>query len=134
MSLSPTFCSKILLSEVSLAGILITILSFVEGEGLICGKFQYLIFSLCLALKPRMLMTLDENLELKQIQVMVGQAIDTVGMTGNPKTISGFQVNTTPLLFSEEEKCELNGDDFISASSILEDIVLVKENPKASNR
>ena len=67
-------------------------------------------------------------LEIKQIQVMVGQAVDTTGVPGNPKTISGFQVNSTPLLVGEGERCVLNGDDFISHSSILEDIIIVEEN------
>lgn len=130
VSLNPQFCNKILLSENALSGLLITLLSMTEGEGLIYGKYQYLLFSICLAMKPRMLMTLDSSLEIKPINVIIGQPIDVIGLGENHKGISGYQVNTTPLLFSADEKCEMNSEDFQSATTVLEDIVLIEEKVK----
>lgn len=130
LTLSPITSDRNILNENAISGLLITLLSMIEGEGLMCGKYQYLIYSLCLAIRPKMLMTLDKNLELKPVQVMVGQAIDTTGVTGNPKTISGFQVNNTPLLVNYGERCVLNGNDYKSYSNILEDIIIIEENEK----
>ena len=42
---------------------------------------------------PRMLMTLDENLKPLPVSVRVGQAVDTIGQAGRPKTITGNQRN-----------------------------------------
>jgi len=43
-------------------------------------------------MKPRMLLTLDEEGALLPAQVRVGQAVDVVAQAGRPKTITGFQV------------------------------------------
>ena len=46
---------------------------------------------------PRMLVTVDEDMQPVPISVRVGQAVDTVGQAGKPKTITGFQTHTTPV-------------------------------------
>jgi 26S proteasome regulatory subunit N1 len=38
---------------------------------------------------PRFLMTFDENLKPLPVSVRVGQAVDTIGQAGKPKTITG---------------------------------------------
>ena len=130
LSLNPIHSNGLLLSNTALAGMMITLLSFTEGEGLIGGKYQYLLYSICLAIKPRMVMSLDSNLEIKPITLAVGQAVDTIGMHGNPRTISGFQVNKTPLLINAGERCEMNDDDFLAETNILEDVIIVKDKPE----
>ena len=62
-------------------------------------------------MKPKMLMTVDEELNPSEISVRVGQAVDTVGQAGKPKTITGFQTHTTPVLISYGERAELTSDD-----------------------
>jgi 26S proteasome regulatory subunit N1 len=42
--------------------------------------------------------------------VRVGQAVDTVGAAGKPKTITGFQTHTTPVLLAAGERAELSTD------------------------
>ncbi len=56
---------------------------------------------------PRCLVTLDEDLKPLQVQVRVGKAVDTVGQAGKPKTITGFQTHTTPVLLGHGERAEL---------------------------
>ena len=56
----------------------------------LCGKYHYFLYYLVLSMYPRMLVTLNEKLENVGVQVKVGQAVDTVGAAGKPKTISGF--------------------------------------------
>ncbi len=104
LTLNPIHSHNLLVSNVGLAGILITILSFTENA-LILGKYQYLLYSVCLSINPRMVMVVDENLEPKNnIQLMVGTAVDTVGQSGNPRTITGFQVHNSPVLIAIGER------------------------------
>ena len=54
-----------------------------------------------------MLMTFDEELNPLTVSVRVGQAVDVVGQAGRPKTITGFQTHTTPVLLTHGERAEL---------------------------
>ena len=62
----------------------------------------------------------------------VGQAVDTVGQAGAPKTITGFQTHTTPVLLNHNERAELVTDEYLPMSTILEGIVILKKNPHAT--
>ena len=53
---------------------------------------------------PRFLFTVDVNLNLLPVCVRVGQAVETVGQAGNPKTITGFQTHTTPVLLGVDDR------------------------------
>lgn len=81
------------------------------------------------AMNPRMLVTVDENLEWKPTTVRVGQRVDTTGAPGKPKSITGFQTHQTPVLLSSKERAELGTEESLACSSVLEGIVVVKENP-----
>jgi 26S proteasome regulatory subunit N1 len=59
---------------------------------------------------------------------MVGQAVDTVGQSGNPRTITGFQVHKAPVLLGQNERCELSSDEYIPYTDVLEHIVIVRPN------
>jgi len=127
LTLNPIYSHNFLVSNVGLAGILITLLSFTENT-LILGRYQYLLYSLCLSINPRMVMIVDENLEPRNdIQVMVGAAVDIVGQSGNPRTITGFQVHNSPVLLAISERCELNNEDYESATDVLENIVIIRK-------
>ena len=128
ITLDPVYSHKLLLNSIGMAGILITLFAFTETEGLMCGKHQFLIFSLSLGMKPKLVMTVDEKLKPKDVQLMIGQAVDIVGQTGNPRTISGFQTHTSPAVINTGERCELsNREDYISYSDVYEGIVIVKD-------
>jgi len=75
---------------VSLAGLLTVLYSCTDMKTFLVGKYHYFLYYLVLSIYPRMLITLNENLEPVQTQVRVGQAVDTVGQAGRPKTITGF--------------------------------------------
>jgi 26S proteasome regulatory subunit N1 len=57
--------------------------------------------------QPRMLLTVDEDLKPLSVPVRVGQAVDVVGQAGKPKTITGFQTHSTPVLLASGERAEL---------------------------
>ena len=49
-----------------------------DMKATIAGKHHYLLYALAVAMKPRMLMTLDEEGKLLPTPVRVGQAVDVV--------------------------------------------------------
>ena len=61
MTINPVYSNNFLVNNVGLAGLLIAIMSFTEVESLITGRHQYLIYSLCLAMTPRMVMLVRNN-------------------------------------------------------------------------
>ena len=96
-------------------------------NGLLVGKFTHLLYLMVPALKPRMFMAVDEDLKPVPVSCRVGQAIDTAGQVGNPKTISGFQTHTTPVLLSAGDKAEVATETHEGLSPFLEGVVIVKE-------
>lgn len=113
-----------------------------------------------LFMQPRMLMTVDENLKPISVPVRVGQAVDVVGQAGRPKTITGFQTHSTPVLLAAGDRAELATEKYkfdnpkssalysvkitlgfinmileilcryIPLSPVLEGFVILKENPE----
>ena len=134
ISLDPIYSHKLLINNIGIAGLLITLFSFTETEGLLCGKHQFLLYSLALGMRPKLVMTVDENLKPKSVQLMIGQAVDIVGQTGNPRTISGFQTHTSPAVINSGERCEINEEEYMSYSDVFEDIVIVKEKDRKQKK
>ncbi len=48
---------------------------------------------------------------------------------GRPKTITGFQTHTTPVLLSVGDRAELATNKYLPLSSVLEGVVILRENP-----
>jgi len=135
ISLDPIYSHKLLINNRALAGILITLFSFTETENLICGKHQFLLYSLALAMKPKLVITVDKNLKpVDDVQLMVGQAVDIVGQTGNPRTISGFQIHNSPAVINTGERCEINGEDIKTYSDVLEGVIIIEDNRKREEK
>lgn len=61
------------------------------------------------------------------VSVRVGQSVDVVGKAGNPKSIVGGHVQTTPVLLCMGEKAELVSDQYEPLSSVLEGFVILRE-------
>lgn len=132
ITLSPFYNDRMLMSPTAVGGLLTVLLACTDLKNLILSKAHYLLFSLCTAMFPRMLMTFDEELKPLAVPVRVGQAVDVVGQAGKPKTITGFQTHTTPVLLGHLDRAELATDDYIPATSVLEGFVILKPNPQAS--
>ncbi|XP_020612588.1 26S proteasome non-ATPase regulatory subunit 2-like [Orbicella faveolata] len=96
----------------------------------ILGKSHYVLFNLVSAMQPRMLVTFDTDLRPLPVSVRVGQAVDVVGQAGKPKTITGFQTHTTPVLLAYGERAELATEEYISLAPIMEGFVILKKNPE----
>ncbi|XP_028200403.1 26S proteasome non-ATPase regulatory subunit 2 homolog A-like [Glycine soja] len=98
-------------------------------KAIMLGKYHYVLYFLILAMQPRMLWIVDENIKPLSLCVCVGQAVNVVGQAGHPKTITGFQTHYTPVLLSAGDKAKLATEKYLPLSPILEGFVNLKENP-----
>ncbi|MCL7037279.1 hypothetical protein MKW94_003220 [Papaver nudicaule] len=129
LTLAPHHSERFLSSPTALAGLIVLLHTCLDMKSLILGKYHYVLYFLALAMKPRMLMTVDENQKPLSVPVRVGQAVDVVGQAGRPKTITGFQTHSTPVLLAAGDRAELATDKYIPLSPILEGFVVLRENP-----
>ncbi|XP_042511059.1 26S proteasome non-ATPase regulatory subunit 2 homolog A-like [Macadamia integrifolia] len=129
LTLAPFHSERFLLSPTALAGLLILLHACLDMKSIILGKYHYVLYFLVLAMKPRMLMTVDENLKPVSVPVWVGQAVDVVGQAGQPKTITGFQTHSTPVLLAAGDRAKLATKKYVPLSPILEGFVILRENP-----
>lgn len=103
-------------------------ISFLDVTNLIIGKSHYLLYHLVSAIQPRMLVTFNEDLKPLPVPVRVGQAVDVVGQAGKPKTITGFQTHTTPVLLAHGERAELGTNEYTPLTPIMEGFVILRKN------
>ncbi|XP_069693503.1 26S proteasome non-ATPase regulatory subunit 2 [Periplaneta americana] len=129
LTLCPYHSDRQLLSPVALAGLLATLVGFLDVKNIILGRSHYLLFTLAAAMQPRMLVTFDEELNPLAVPVRVGLAVDVVGQAGKPKTITGFQTHTTPVLLAFGERAELAAEEYVPLTPIMEGFVILRKNP-----
>ena len=127
LSISPYHTDRQILSRVSAAGLLAVLVAMIDAKQFITSKSHYLLYFLVTAMHPRFLVTLDEDLKPVTVNVRVGQAVDVVGQAGRPKTITGWQTQSTPVLLAHGERAELEDDEYISLSSTLEGLVILRK-------
>lgn len=64
LSISPLRYGSKILDRAALAGLLVVLVAFLDCQNLILAKSHYLMYCLALAMEPRWLVTLDENLQV----------------------------------------------------------------------
>ena len=129
INLQPLHSDKALQSNVGLSGILVLLLTCTNLEKLFFGRLHTMLYYLVLAMYPRMMFALDEELKPIQVDIRVGQAVDTVGMPGQPRTITGFQTHKSPVLLTYGERAELGTEEYIPVTPIIENFVILRKNP-----
>ncbi|EFR00326.1 26S proteasome regulatory subunit rpn-1 [Nannizzia gypsea CBS 118893] len=129
MSVNPFHTDRQVLSRVAAAGLLTVLVAMIDAKDFILADSHYLLYYLVTAMNPRFLVTLDEDLKPLTVNVRVGQAVDVVGQAGRPKTITGWQTQSTPVLLSYGERAELEDEEYICLSSTLEGLVILRKNP-----
>ncbi|KAJ4414483.1 proteasome regulatory particle base subunit [Neurospora sp. IMI 360204] len=129
LTVSPFHTDRQVLSNVAAAGLLAVLVAMIDAKQFITSNSHYLLYWIVTAMHPRMLVTLDEDLKPLTVNVRVGQAVDVVGQAGRPKTITGWQTQSTPVLLGYGERAELEDDQYISLSSTLEGLVILRKNP-----
>ncbi|KAJ4368073.1 proteasome regulatory particle base subunit [Neocucurbitaria cava] len=130
LSLNPFHTDRQVLSRVASAGLLTVLVSLIDAKSFIVGDSHYLLYFMATAMSPRFLITLDEELKPLTVNVRVGQAVDIVGQAGRPKTITGWQTQSTPVLLAHGERAELEDEKYISLTNVLEGVVILKKNPE----
>jgi 26S proteasome regulatory subunit N1 len=144
LSLSPFHSDRLLLQTPGLAAILVvlhlaldlthTLLDSNSSSSQVGGQPQWL-FVLAAAMSPRYLHTVTSTsssseelqLETQSVSVRVGLAVETVGQAGRPKTITGFQTHTTPVLLGAKDRAELASRDFRAVTGTVEGVVIVEK-------
>ena len=129
MTINPFHADRTLMSGPALAGILVLLHSCLDLKNTLLDKSHYLLYYLTCAMNPRMLITVNEDIEWRPVTVRVGQAVETVGQAGKPKRITGFQTHTTPVLLGATDRAELGTEEVLSVCDVLEGVVIVKDNP-----
>ncbi|CAG9828269.1 unnamed protein product [Diabrotica balteata] len=130
LTLSPFHSDRQLMSPVAVAGLMATLIGFLDVKNIILGKSHYLLYTLAAAMQPRMLVTFDDELNPLPVPVRVGLAVDVVGQAGKPKTITGFQTHTTPVLLAYGERAELATEEYVALTPIMEGFVILRKNPE----
>lgn len=127
MSINPFHTDRQVLSRVAAAGLLTVLVAMIDAKQFILAESHYLLYFIVTAMHPRFLVTLDEDLKPLQVNVRVGQAVDVVGQAGRPKTITGWQTQSTPVLLAYGERAELEDEEYISLASNLEGLVILRK-------
>lgn len=128
LSISPFHSDRSVLSRVAAAGLLTVAISLIENpKAFILGDNHYLLYYLVTAMHPRFLITLDEELKPLSVNVRVGQAVDVVGQAGRPKTITGWQTQSTPVLLGYGERAELEDEEWICLANVMEGICILRK-------
>lgn len=128
LTVNPFNTDRQILSRVSLASLLTVSVALLDPKSFILSSSHTLLYYLTNAIRPRMLITLDENLQPIKVNVRIGQAVDVVGQAGRPKTITGWVTHSTPVLLSYGERAELEDDEYKSLTHSLEGIVILRKN------
>jgi 26S proteasome regulatory subunit N1 len=129
LSLNPFNTDRQILSNVSAAGILAVLVAMLDAKQFITSTSHHLLYFFVTAMHPRFLVTLDEDLNPIKVNVRVGQAVDVVGQAGRPKTITGWQTQSTPVVLKHGERAELEDEQYKSLSSTMEGLVILRKNP-----
>jgi 26S proteasome regulatory subunit N1 len=129
MTLNPYFSDNMLCNGPALGGMLVLLHSCLDLKSTLLDKSHFLLYYVTCAMNPRMLITVNDDMTWRPVTARVGLAVETVGMAGKPKKITGFQTHTTPVLLGAKERAELGTEEVLSVSSVLEGIVIVKDNP-----
>ncbi|SCU88043.1 LADA_0E07822g1_1 [Lachancea dasiensis] len=115
------------LNKVTLASLLTVLVGLVTPSFML--DHHYLFYYLNSGVRPKYILTLNEEGEPIKVNVRVGQAVDTVGQAGKPKTITGWITHSTPVLLGHGERAELETNEYINYASRLEGVVILKKNP-----
>lgn len=131
VSMNPYYANGFLMNKTAMGGLLTLLFCCLDMKSTVLdSKNHYLLYFLALASRPRMLFTVDEKMEFKSTSVRVGQAVDTVGQAGRPKSITGFQTHFTPVLLAAGERAEMATEEYLTNAASLEGVAVIEKNPE----
>lgn len=128
VSISPLHSDRSCLHRTSLASLTAFCTQALFTKDTLCSARYHLnMYHLVPAIHPRWLLTLDENQNPVQVQVRVGQAVDTAGLAGEPKRMTGYRTHNTPILLAFDEKAQIGSDEWQALTDICEGVVIVRK-------
>jgi len=131
VTMSPYHPDRSVPNMMAMAGLIVMTHLCLDFKSIVLGKHHFLLYVYACSIRPRMLVTVDEDLKPLPVTVRVGASVDVVGQVGRPKKITGFQTHTTPVLLAAGERAELATDEWIPLTSYLDGVVVLKKNPDA---
>nr|CCC89912.1 unnamed protein product [Trypanosoma congolense IL3000] len=131
LTLTPLLNDHSLVSPTALVGLLGFLHGAMNFENIILDRHSYMVSCIVPSISPRMVLAVDADMEVikEGVQVRVGQPVDTVAVAGKPKTITGFQTQTTPTLLSATDKVEVASQKYRPVAVVVEGIFVVEEKP-----
>lgn len=75
MTLHPFHSDRLIMSRVAVSGLLTVLHASLDMEHTILDTSHYILFTLATAMQPRMLVTVDEEMNPLPVSVRVGQAV-----------------------------------------------------------
>ncbi len=134
MSISPFHSDRSLCCGPALAGLLVFLTGALQPKATLHDKWHVLLYGLAVAITPRHLSFVDEAGAPIVAEVRVGAGVDTVASAGRPKSITGFQTHSTPVLLGVRDRAELVDDTYIAKASVLEGVVVLAKNPHSRKK
>ena len=134
MTISPFHSDRSLCCGPALAGLLVFLVGALQPKAMLHDKWHVLLYGLAVSITPRQLTFVDEAGAPVVAEVRVGAAVDTVAQAGRPKSITGFQTHSTPVLLGGRDRAELVDDTYIAAASVLEGVVVLRKNPHSRKK
>ena len=129
LGLHPLVADRSVAHPPSLAALAVVAFCGLQLGDTLLGKHACLFFALVPALHPRSLATIGEDGRPLPVPVRVGEAVDVTAAAGRPKSITGWQTHTTPVLLAVGERAELATDEYLPLSPLLEGVVILRKNP-----
>jgi 26S proteasome regulatory subunit N1 len=129
LTINPFFSDRFLVDPIAMGSLIVVAHAVLHLKNTILSNSHYLLFHIVPAMRPRWLVTVDEDLKEIKVPVRVGQAVDVTGLAGRPKTITGFQTRTTPVLLNYSDRAELATDEYLPCATVMEDFVILRKNP-----
>lgn len=130
LSLSPLHCDNFCVDRAAICGLVTYCFTILSADDTLFKDGHFLPLLLAVAANPRLCMALDATTgePMTDVPLLVGKAVDTVAMVGQPKGITGFHHHNTPVVLHADSRAELRTGEFVTYSPMLEGIVLAEKN------
>lgn len=127
LSLSPLAYDKTVILKRPLIGLLGLVTMFIYDNYPLLSKHSLLFYLLEQSIGNKFVVTLNQNLEYENVNVRVGRPVQTVGMAGKPKGLSGIVMHESPVIIQCDEKGDIYEDEGYKFNGFVEDVLVVKK-------
>ncbi|KAH9387191.1 26S proteasome regulatory subunit N1 [Nematocida major] len=105
-----SFYNEGVLSGKAVGGLLGFMLGVLDGGAGVLDRYYFVLMLISASITPKYLVVLSERGKPVECSVRVGSRIETAGVSGKPKKISGVQVHASPVILQATEGAEVLGD------------------------